>query len=688
MTEHPDIDIKENYIKCLDDELLSILLKDRSSGKNIIWATDTYAEKGAQYDAYEHITVKLITGRFGKVIRPRIDKSQKEQKIRIKDKAEVFTPSWICNEMNNHLSNEWFEKKNVFNTEKEKTWTTSKNKIQFSNEDGKTWQDYVKSKVLEISCGEAPFLVSRYDTTTGEWIEVNDRIGALDRKLRVVNEQCDSEPDWYNWTLKAFKSTYGYEWQGDSLLIARENLLFTFIDYYIAKFENFPIKEYLIEVAKILSWNIWQMDGLKYVIPNSCKPTPKRQMSLFQDEEDTEPCAGCIKNDNSRHTGIYCKIMNWDTKRTIKFFKGEKRMKFDFVIGNPPYQETINKTETQTQANSTWIYPYFQLSADKIGKCSCLIYPFGGWFDSPNRLGGLGNIILKDGHTILVHAYEGTSDRRAWYRRDKLPQPIFGENANLSAGVSIVLRNESHHDSFEYSNRIYSDAKVKVNINEADALTPNPLFISINKKLGNKKLISQIKKGIFGIESNFVELNPNKVSFKKDDWNKPIQLLTNDKSGSTGRAKLYWTSIDNLNKGKEYCDYYKVLINSAYPKKSLTSGNPTIANVLSRINELIETLPLGSAFGRSRMALFMSKDKNECDNFIKYINTNFFAGLTLQEPNRSSTFGEIIPIQDFSSKSDIDWTKDIEDINSQLYKKYKLTQEEINFIESNTEEMK
>lgn len=307
MTEHPDIDIKENYIKCLDDELLSILLKDRSSGKNILWATDTYAEKGAQYDAYEHITVKLITGRFGKVIRPRIDKSQKEQKIRIKDKAEVFTPSWICNEMNNHLSNEWFEKKNVFNTEKEKTWTTSKNKIQFSNEDGKTWQDYVKSKVLEISCGEAPFLVSRYDTTTGEWIEVNDRIGALDRKLRVVNEQCDSEPDWYNWTLKAFKSTYGYEWQGDSLLIARENLLFTFIDYYIAKFENFPIKEYLIEVAKILSWNIWQMDGLKYVIPNSCKPTPKRQMSLFQDEEDTEPCAGCIKNDNSRHTGIYCK---------------------------------------------------------------------------------------------------------------------------------------------------------------------------------------------------------------------------------------------------------------------------------------------------------------------------------------------------------------------------------------------
>ena len=429
------------------------------------------------------------------------------------------------------------------------------------------------------------------------------------------------------------------------------------------------------------------MDGLKYVIPYSCMKTFALQECMFEQKEKI-PCPGCARNDNSQHTGIYAKIMNWQTNKAIKFFKGEKRMKFDFVIGNPPYQETINKTETQTQANSTWIYQHFQVAADKIGRCSCLIYPFGGWFDSPNRLGGLGNIILKDGHTVLVHAYEGTSDRRAWYRRDKLPQPIFGENANLSAGVSIVLRNESHHDSFEYSNRIYSDAKVKVNINEADDLTPNPLFISINKKLGDKKLISHIKKGIFGIESNFVELNPDKVSFKKEDWENPILLLTNDKSGSTGRAKLFYTDKTNIPKGNTYFDCYKVIINSAYPKKSLTSGNPTIANVLSRINELIEILPFGSAFGRSRMALFMSKDKNECDNFIKYINTNFFAGLTLQEPNRSSTFGEIIPIQDFSSESDIDWTKDIEDINSQLYKKYKLTQEEINFIESNTEEMK
>ena len=87
------------------------------------------------------------------------------------------------------------------------------------------------------------------------------------------------------------------------------------------------------------------------------------------------------------------------------------------------------------------------------------------------------------------------------------------------------------------------------------------------------------------------------------------------------------------------------------------------------------------------MSLFMSKNKEECDNFIKYTKTKFFAGLTLQEPNRRATFGDIIPCQDYSKSSDIDWSKSIEDIDKQLYDKYELTQEEINFIETHVKEM-
>ena len=319
------IDIKENYIYQLNDKLLEILLKDHSSNKNIIWATDNYQIRGNGYYSYDNITLKAITGRNGLVIKPRVEKSKREQSKRIKDKAEVFTPSWICNAQNNLVDNAWFGKENVFNFEKDKTWTVNKDKITFP--EGKSWQDYVTANRMEISCGEAPYLCSRYDTVTGKWIEVNERIGLLDRKLRVINENTEHEQEWFDWCMQAYKSIFGFEWQGDSLLIARENLLFTFIDYYVDRFENYPIIERLEEIAKILSWNIFQMDGLKFVIPNSCKPIPKRQISLFDDENETEECSGCKKGNNNKHTGIYAKVMNWETKRSIKFINLLNRRK-------------------------------------------------------------------------------------------------------------------------------------------------------------------------------------------------------------------------------------------------------------------------------------------------------------------------------------------------------------------------
>ena len=61
------------------------------------------------------------------------------------------------------------------------------------------------------------------------------------------------------------------------------------------------------------------MDGLKYVIPNSCKPIESLQLSLFDDETRTEPCPGCLKNDNSLHTGTYCRIMDWSREHSVRF---------------------------------------------------------------------------------------------------------------------------------------------------------------------------------------------------------------------------------------------------------------------------------------------------------------------------------------------------------------------------------
>lgn len=317
------VDIKENKIYDLDPIILNLLLKDNTSKKNIIWATNNYEKRGISYSFDSQIYDYLITGLNGEVIRPRVRKSKDEQNDRIRNKAEVFTPSWICNCQNNLVDEAWFGYKDVFNKENEdNTWTTNKNKIKFIND--KNWEKYVNELRLEISCGEAPYLVSRYDTVSGKTIEVGERIGLLDRKLRIINESVEEEEEWYFWVIRAYKSIYGFEWQGDSLLLARENLLYTFIDNYIFKFNKKPTIEQQKEIAHIISWNLWQMDGIKFVIPNSCEneKVVVAQLNLFGEEEKEKiECYGCKKNNLKRHNGIYSKIMNWNTKRTKLFYK-------------------------------------------------------------------------------------------------------------------------------------------------------------------------------------------------------------------------------------------------------------------------------------------------------------------------------------------------------------------------------
>ncbi|MBQ3670829.1 MAG: restriction endonuclease subunit M, partial [Treponema sp.] len=180
------IDIKENDLLKIAPSLLEILLKDKTTGKNIIWATDNYAKYGELYSSDKEIKIELITGEHGGIIKPRTKKSREEQQKRVRQKAEVFTPSWVCNLQNNLVDETWFGRKDVFNVEKEHSWETVREKIAFPTAEGKTWQDYVNSNRLEITCGEAPYITSRYDAVTGDYIEVQDRIGLLDRKLRVV----------------------------------------------------------------------------------------------------------------------------------------------------------------------------------------------------------------------------------------------------------------------------------------------------------------------------------------------------------------------------------------------------------------------------------------------------------------------------------------------------------------------
>lgn len=315
------IDIHENEIWQRDPQLLVELLRDRTTGKNIFWATKGYELRGDAYQYSAEITVASITGENGNVIQPRVSKSLEEQRYRVRSKAEVFTPAWLCNAQNNLIDAQWFGRENVFNREVQGGWVTNTNPIEFGDIPGTRWQDYVLDMRLEIACGEGPYLASRYDAATGKVIPVEERIGLLDRKLRVVSENCPIRSHWLNWAHKAVQSVYGYEWQGDNLLLARESLLYTFIDFYAAKFARTPTKEDLRRVARTITWNIWQMDGLKGVVPDSCKPI--KGVSSFADfmgfEDEEHPCPGCSKGNITEHTGIYCLIRDWAKQKTVKF---------------------------------------------------------------------------------------------------------------------------------------------------------------------------------------------------------------------------------------------------------------------------------------------------------------------------------------------------------------------------------
>ena len=317
MSSSPLIDILEND---LDPQVLALLLKDHTASRglpegeqrNIIWATDDYAELGEGYGYYDEIRPELVVGVHGRVIQPRVLKTRECQQSRSRDKAEVFTPAWICNAQINLVDGAWFGRDGVFNNENDdRTWTVNTDKVAFPA--GKTWMDYVRDVRLEITCGEAPYLASRYDAVSGRSIPIGRRIGILDRKLRVIGENTETSGEWLKAAAIAFQSVYGYDWQGDNVVLARESLLYSFIDYYRDKFGKDPLKRSLLQIAYIVSWNVWQMDGLKCVIPDTCGQ-PTVEHSLFGDEVVQHPCEGCRTGDIHRHNGIYCLIRDWRKK--------------------------------------------------------------------------------------------------------------------------------------------------------------------------------------------------------------------------------------------------------------------------------------------------------------------------------------------------------------------------------------
>ena len=251
---------------------LPVLLQDHTTGKNIIWATDPPPELGVGFA--DEITLEQLD----KVqLVPRVQKRLADQKKRTSKKAEVFTPTWVC----------------------EKMVDVAENDLK-----GEDWKEYINKTCLEVTCGEAPFLTSRYDTATGQMIAVPGRIGLLDRKLNAITKEHFKDPKvwdyslWLNYAMNAYMSTYGYEWQGDNLLLARCNLFLTLMENFRSLFgneiENHRMSPVLIDaIADVISWNVWQMDGLKKTVPGTdipckIKDWKANKETLFKDVGENE----------------------------------------------------------------------------------------------------------------------------------------------------------------------------------------------------------------------------------------------------------------------------------------------------------------------------------------------------------------------------------------------------------------
>lgn len=283
--------------------VIELLLKDQTLShragayRPIIWANDDYtngliAKTSATDSMYLH-TVKHVHATAG--LKPRSLKSKEVQKERTKKKAEVFTPTWVVKKQNDAVDE------------------------NYATDDLET---YLSRTWLEITCGEAPYMATRYDMETAAFLQLQHRVGFIDRKLsRLSKELPDTGivtiAEWHRLAVLAYKSSYGFEWSGDSLLLARLNCLFTYVDYFVARWGVFPTMGMLMEIAEVISYNVWQMDGLAYVQPLSQKEIEVQVETKVKGKTKT-------KTKIEKTTGIPVMVMDWTTNRFDQFNKGLK----------------------------------------------------------------------------------------------------------------------------------------------------------------------------------------------------------------------------------------------------------------------------------------------------------------------------------------------------------------------------
>ncbi len=352
----------------------------------------------------------------------------------------------------------------------------------------------------------------------------------------------------------------------------------------------------------------------------------------------------------------------------------DKKM-FDYVIGNPPYQEEqISDDVLGSKKNyAPPVYNIFMDEANKISNKTELVHPARFLFNAGSTPKKWNEKMLEDEH-FKVLMYEPDSNK------------IFpGLTTPIKGGIAVTYRDEE---------KIFGAIGAFTQYAEVNAITKKVIhrkdfqtFMGIvysrtsyrfSEKMheDNPEAINKLSKGhAYDISSNIFERLPN-IFFeqKPNDGNIYIKVL-----GRLGNKRLYKyirrdyvNNVDNLK-------WYKVLVPQA-------NGNGTFGETISQ--PVVE----GPGVGNTETFISIGKfeTRQEAVNTCKYISTKFartLLSVLKVTQNGNKPVWKMIPLQDFTNHSDIDWSQSIHDIDLQLYRKYGLDQKEIDFIETHVKEM-
>lgn len=666
-------------------EILSALLIDHTTCRNIVWADNEYEVLGKGYMHDDEITVDKIAGFLSGVIKPRVAKEQEHRSHRTKIHAEVFTPSWLCNRMNNDIDAIWFNKRDVFNVEGNRTWATTSKAVIFPKTKGHGWHAYIESPRLEIACGEAPFVCSRYDTVSGYLLPVKDRIGFLDRKLRIVSEKTKTRKDWVKWALAALKASYGFDYQGDNLLLARINVFETFCEHLWECWNTEPTLDEMRQVASIASWNFWQMNGFTRAAPThridnviksaiirqEVSPSQPIQPSLFDQFDSSswnETTCG-IETYTSERPIPQCFIYDWQKNKSPSCTTDKRRMhfmdkKFYAVIGNPPYQE-----ESETNQRNPPIYNLFMDEAYAVSNKVELITPARFLFDAGQTPKEWNRRMLHDPHLKVM---EFDQDASAIFM-----------GVDIKGGVAITYH-DTERDFGEIGTYVaYEPMRsviTKVTRKSAEFLSDIvtgavPYKFTDKVKVDHPELVGLIGRS-FDLRTNSLDKLYDKLFFKQIPNNSSrfiaIYGLFNKKRECLWINREYIDTPSNFNA-------YKVLIPKACGSGTYGEKLPSMEIAAKEVGHTQSFISMGN---------FTTEKEASC--LSKYLKTKFarsLLGILKVTQDVSPRVWSLIPLQDFTSDSDVNWSQSIQEIDKDLFKKYGLDKDEIYFIESNIKEM-